>query len=60
LRSNAAANRSATSPCKAGLKRRILWSAGFWFEWHCRLSGLKLRRVAGEQFGAGLFARLHQ
>ena len=29
-------------------------------EWHCRLSGLKLRRVAGEQFGAGLFARLHQ
>ena len=29
-------------------------------EWHCRLSGLKLRRVASEQFGAGLVAGLHQ
>ena len=29
-------------------------------EWHCRLSGLKLRHLAREQFGAGLIARLHQ
>jgi len=29
-------------------------------EWHCRLSGLKLRRVAGEQFRTGLVTGLPQ
>ncbi len=35
-------------------------ATGFRYEWHCRLSGLKLRHVAGEQFGSGLIARLPQ